>query len=460
MDTKPENWQNLYAADQSQWNDARKSFWIFFNLLLGILLSVLFIILFLRIFQFNILAYLGLKSLAIIFITIATPIIIAGVGIIYVFNAVVVFFNTLYQPPENTNSRKLIRRRLFGISPAPPPLNFIFHYPFVVAVNGGIQKDNEYTKWLGGPASLVILDGTALYLERGSRFSRVVGPGVAFLEKYETIKETVDLRPQTYQNKVEAWTKDGIKIEFMATIVCQISDPSQDAFSRDLVPVSVKDDGTIAGENTPMYPCPHLSVRKAVEWTKVKRNINININDQSEELYQSKWLEGAWGKIQGSLANYISKRHLEDLFVSTNQGLAGKILSTQEREKLRSNLDRELMSDAGISLIDMQIEKFIIASPVNEKRIEKWITEWKAKADIREGTAGAERDKAVENAKAEAQRSLILQIADELSNANPNTLHDTALLILSRILEQNQGDPYASAYLNEAIENIKKILGS
>ncbi len=108
----------------------------------------------------------------------------------------------------------------------------------------------------------------------------------------------------------------------------------------------------------------------------------------------------------------------------------------------------------------MQIEKFTIDSPVNQKRIEKWITEWKAKADIRGGKVGAKGERSIENAKAEAQRSLILQIADELNKANPDTLHDSALLALSRILEQHQGDPYASAYLNEAIENIEEILKS
>lgn len=456
MDTNPDNWQNFYTAEQAQWNDARRSFLIIFNILAGISLSMVFFILFTPGFMLNSLAYVHLNPLIIIFIKLIIPLLIAGAGILYIFNLVVIFFDALYKPPEGTNSKKLIRRRLFGIPPTPPPLNSIVHYPFVVAANGEIKKDDEYAKWLGGPAGLVILDGTALYLERGTHFSRVVGPGIAFLEKYETVKEAVDLRPQTYQNKVGAWTKDGIKVEFMAKIICQIDDPHQHIPSKDLVPVSVRDDGTIAGENTPMYPCPSLSVRKAVEWTKVKRAVNTS--DQSEELYQSKWLEGAWGKVQGKLANYISKRHLEDLFVSANQGIAGKILSMQEREKLRSELDQELIMNAGVSLIDMQIERFMIESPVNEKRIEKWMAEWKAKADIRGGTAGAEGKKSIESAKAEAQHSLLLQIADELSKANPDTLHDSALLALSRILEQNQGDPYASAYLNDAIENIKEIL--
>ncbi|MBK9207826.1 MAG: hypothetical protein IPL71_05800 [Anaerolineales bacterium] len=221
-------------------------------------MSIVFFILFTPGFMLNSLAYVHLNPLIIIFITLIIPLLIAGAGILYIFNLVVIFFDTLYKPPEGTNSKKLIRRRLFGIPPTPPPLNSIVHY-----------------------------------------------------------------------------------------IICQIDDPHQHIPSKDLVPVSVRDDGTIAGENTPMYPCPSLSVRKAVEWTKVKRAVNTS--DQSEELYQSKWLEGAWGKVQGKLANYISKRHLEDLFVSANQGIAGKILSMQEREKLRSELDQELIMNAGVS---------------------------------------------------------------------------------------------------------------
>lgn len=106
----------------------------------------------------------------------------------------------------------------------------------------------------GWHAILVIMDGTALYLERGNCFSRVVGPGVAFLEKYETIKEAVDLRPQTYKNKVEAWTKDGIKVSFITKIVCRIADPNQAGSSGKPVPFLLKMTERLQGKIRQFFP--------------------------------------------------------------------------------------------------------------------------------------------------------------------------------------------------------------
>ena len=41
-------------------------------------------------------------------------------------------------------------------------------------------NEGEWPAWMvrniGGPLSLTVLDGSALYIERGNRFSRVVGP--------------------------------------------------------------------------------------------------------------------------------------------------------------------------------------------------------------------------------------------------------------------------------------------
>lgn len=134
------------------------------------------------------------------------------------------------------------------------------------------------------------------------------------------------------------------------------------------------------------------------------------------------------------------------------------MLSSRERETLRARLDQDLMDEAGITLIDLQITNFNLDSNINVKRIEKWTAEWKAKEDIRDAKADAEKTKAVETARAEAQRDLILQIADGLSVANEKTFADAVLLSLSGILEQSLGDPYAPAYLaHETLETLEKI---
>ena len=104
---------------------------------------------------------------------------------------------------------------------------------YIIAKDGEIDKKDKWPAWsacnLGGPLSLIVFDGSALYLERGNRFSRVVGPGekIPFLEWYETIKYVVDLRPKMKTDKFDVWTKDGIKIKFEIQIECRIGDPSK-----------------------------------------------------------------------------------------------------------------------------------------------------------------------------------------------------------------------------------------
>ena len=117
----------------------------------------------------------------------------------------------------------LIQRRLLGLPPFPVPLNTIVSYPTILITKPELE-DSHWGRWLGGPAILVIYDGFAAYLERGNKFSRVVGPGFPppFLERYERIKEIVDLRPQTKTGFVEPWTKDGIRIKLMLKAEVQV----------------------------------------------------------------------------------------------------------------------------------------------------------------------------------------------------------------------------------------------
>jgi hypothetical protein len=159
-----------------------------------------------------------------IILVILAPVIALTLGLIFIFNQVLAFVRSFYQPAEDEKLGRLVRRKLLGVIPVPPPLNNIFKYPFVV-LKGPSLAENHWARWLGGPATLVIYDGVAVYLERGNKFSRVVGPGLpmSFLEQHERIKEVVDLRPQTKMGSVQPWTKDGIRIKFTIRAECQIN---------------------------------------------------------------------------------------------------------------------------------------------------------------------------------------------------------------------------------------------
>ncbi len=63
-----------------------------------------------------------------------------------------------------------------------------------------------------GPATLIVRPYNAIVLVKGSKVSRIEGPGEVKLEKWEGIKAAVDLRPQGEGYKAEVRTKDNFPL--------------------------------------------------------------------------------------------------------------------------------------------------------------------------------------------------------------------------------------------------------
>ena len=197
---KPEDWQSAYTRDQAFKDSANYSGYSSFALLAGVLIIA---------------GYIGIRVLPHIDFKMFHPyiwVIVTFLLILFVFLLLAVvqmganyfaikFFSDFYRPPDGVVPSKLINYRLYGKTKLPPPLNMLSTFKFIIIKDGQIDKPDKWTAWavrhVGGPISLIVYDGCALYLERGNRFSRVVGPGdkVPFLEWYETIKYVVDLRP-------------------------------------------------------------------------------------------------------------------------------------------------------------------------------------------------------------------------------------------------------------------------
>jgi hypothetical protein len=459
MQTPSDRWKHLYPRDQANWDDASEYAQTYLPIIAGILLSAL-VSLVLALsnpgrFQFGV---YSLGRILSTFTLITIPAMILA-GLWLMRKAAAGYFAGLYNPPKGVNIEGLINLRLRGVIPLPPPLDNFNHYPIVIVEDARIKDELDHTRWLGGPALLVIYDGNAVYLNRGSSFSRVLGPGIYFLEKYETIYDIVDLRQQTYTDSVKAWTKDGIHITFKVQFTCRIGEANSVPLVREIEPSGHNRDQERTLENAPIFPCDPVSVRKAVEWTKVKRKIGT-----PEVLYESKWLNGVWGKVQGSISNYVSQHRLDELFVASRLNTSGQILSESERSAILQRLSLDLSNDAGVNLTDLQIKDFNLGEDISKKRITKWLTEWIAQEDILKAMAEADLSKAVEEAQAIAQHDLIIQIANGLSEASGGTFSESVLLSLSRVIDQSMGDPYTQTYAAqstlEAIEKIQELLKS
>lgn len=353
------------------------------------------------------------------------------------------FFADFHCPPEGTEPVELIKYRLNGKIKLPPPFNMISQFKYIMAKEGGIVKSDQWPAWmartLGGPLLLIVFDGCALYLERGHRFSRVVGPGdkVPFLEWFETIKYVVDLRPQVRDGEIDVWTKDGIKVKIKVRIECRIGDPKK------------KDpDGKL------VYPYDPEAVKKAIEryalrWPTCPEG----------EPTEFDWIESAWGQVTGIVPGYISSRMLDDLFIAKRNG--GQILSPNAIQEIHAKLN-SATNGFGVFITDFQIFETGLPPEVEKHQREYWQAEKQSVTTVIDGQSKAFRIRAREKARADAQYDIILAIAEGLRQNKDGEFTEPVLLSLSGVLDESLREPLTRAYLAketlDTLEQLQKIL--
>ena len=355
------------------------------------------------------------------------------------------FITNFYQPPEEIDLKKIITNRLWGKSSLPPPLNLFSTFDYIMIREGQIQKKDEWPAWsarhLGGPLLLIVFDGCALYLERGNRFSRVVGPGdkVPFLEWYETIKYVVDLRPKVRDGEFDAWTKDGINIKLKVQIECRIGDPKNQDGPPNLV-----------------YPYDPVAVQKAVERYAVRWP-----NRSEGEPSEFTWIDAAWGQVTGIVPGYIGSRMLDDLFIAVRDG--GQILSPDAVREIFGNLNNATQG-FGVFITDFQVLEIKLPKEITTVQNEQWKAEKQSIATIHEGEAKAHRVRAREKARADAQYDIILAIAEGLEKNHDGNLIEPLLLSLSGVLDESLNEPLTRAYLAkqtlETLEQLQMLLNN
>jgi hypothetical protein len=292
---------------------------------------------------------------------------------------------------------------------------------------------NHWSKWLGGPASLVIYDGFAVYLEYGNRFNRVVGAGmpIPFLDTRETIKAVVDLRPQFREFDVGTWTKDGIRVILGIRIEARIgSGYSPDSADPNL-----------------LYPFDAISVQNAVEHTAVL--------EHNKELSEADWCESSIVNIKNLLAHHISSRRLDELYL-TERG-DGQILSAEVLNQL-TDMANNNMKREGIHISNIQITKTQIPEDVYGQRLDIWKAGKDSVVTRIQGEAQASAIRIGEEARARAQRDLIVSITSSLAGMSPLQFPQSTLLSLSKVLDRGLKDPSVRANMaKETISLLEKL---
>jgi len=506
----PSRWPELYLREHSYWQDARRI--LSFILVLTVVFAcvTLYIAFFAFIHPEQVLGQ-GLEGrFQIIFTfvkgisTLFLPIVFIIMGFVLVMRNTGNFFKAFYKPPEDLKITKTILSRVLGVPPLPPMFMQFIHYPFVVinikdVAEGKFVLEKHPAHWLGGPFTLVILDGAGVYLQRGSQFSRSLGPGIYFQERFETLQEIVDLRRQTIRSgkpdappPIQGRTKDGIKIKFNVEISFHILRPEPKENSDQDKP---SDSGVFAGKTeaekeaeelfmigTPLDAGDPEAIRKAVERTTRRRRLS---DDDKLQYSEAKWQDGVWGTVSGELAKYITKHYLDELlvfessdrnkipahYVRTGSGeeqeketevfSTGQLLSGHERERICEELDSNLRKNSGVTLTDLRIVDFDVPPVVHEQRFQFLRAELAGRIKRMESYSAAEQIRIREKARTRAQQELIKSVSDSLESLGSDGLEnytDAVLLTLSNVLSQGMEDPTLSTFLaSETFDTLEQL---
>lgn len=454
MMTGHDNWQTRYSASESRWQDLSRGFGFLFPIITTITIITIYTALFIVVQHKEWFAGITNISLfyASLFGLIFLPLFMMSTGLFLIFRHMKNFVSSVYQPAEDEKLTRLILRRLLGIPPFPPPLNTVFKYPFIVIREPKLEE-KHWARWFGGPATLVIYDGVALYLERGNKFSRVVGPGapMPFLERFERIKEVVDLRPQIKEDTIKPWTKDGIRIKMDIRVEIQIN-ASQTA---------------VLNSSKFRYPFDADAVKSAVEFTSVRL--------EDGKLQESDWIDSAWGNITGEFAGFVAAHSLDELFLSprVESHVNGNQKNNDPEEDMEQLLSREISEQVtnkvsasleknGIKVLNLQITHVEVPEQVRKLRIKYWETVRLKISAQRNSRAEAEHIRARELTHAESQRTMLMTILKRLENVDPKDLTEPLILSLSGILDQGLDDPIVRPLIAKesfaVLERMRKLL--
>ena len=382
-------------------------------------------------FQFSLTDFLALRF-RLVLPLIALSVFLAGLHHLFRTAQKLLFQLHAIDVDAESEIRERIRHRFWG-------WNGFSQNNYLVIRSTKLDPPVHWSTWLGGPTFLIINDGYAAYLERCNCFSRVVGSGIpiAYLDARETIRTIVDLRPQVREADVNAWTNDGIKFKIRVRVEFQIDPgPAQKQAKVKLV-----------------YPLNADAVRKAVEFTAVR------LRDGKFE--ESDWRDGTVGSINGLLAHHIYSFHFDELFMN-NEG-HGQILSTQVMNSLLEKANKHLREAAGVRVLSIQIIEIAIPAEIRQQRLNVWGAKKDSMVSRIQGEAQAYKIRTNEEARARAQRDLIVAIAKSLGNVDAAHFPDEPLLMsLSGILDQGLGDPLVQTYMArgtlDALKKLKDLL--
>ena len=441
-------WQNRYSADSYGWMDLRRMAAVILPILLLAFMAIMAAILYTRlhgsVWRENISTEWSIYWFKIrVFLTFLFPLFIAVFGIAFLFQSSIAFVEKFYNHPGEKKISLLVWRKLLGAPPLPPPVNTFLKYPSVTIKEPKDLAEDHWARWLGGPATLVVYDGVALYLERGNSFSRIVGPGRPFLDRFERVKAVVDLHPQERIDEIKRWTKDGIQIELKIRMEAQIF-ASEEARNASLNLV---------------YPFDPIAVKQAVEYSAV------GWHNEKRQLEEFNWLDGVWDQVIGYFSHFISRYSVDEIAQPENDeddpndgDLHPIKIAQQQLDEINVELKKR---NCGANLLSLHVSAKFPAE-VEQLRIDYWKSQRGKITAIRESKAEGDRIRVHEETRARVERDMLNAITERLKRVPPENLTEPLLFSLTSILDNSLDDPLVRPLIAKSsldlLTKLRKVL--
>jgi len=310
------------------------------------------------------------------------------------------------------------------------------NFPYHVLEDRDLKErvsGNPYGRVFAGPGIVLTDPAHAPIIWEGLRFKDVGQPGLTFTKRFETIYQTVDLRPQLRSFDIEAITKDGIRIKVLTFVPFRLNWDGQQPKLKGSFPFD-------------------------------KKRIFKTMWAQPVESGQKR----AWDEVVVITATQIMRQIIgqyrcDELCECADPGKDPRVAI---REGFKKRLGKELeqyeieLVGGGISNLNPE------QSSVVDQRVKAWQAEWERKIQTIAGMGKANAIWEVERAHAQTQAALIAAIYNVVKarpGVDPELLTKIAALRFIEALEDMACAPQVQAALpegtSETMGMMRKVLG-
>lgn len=304
---------------------------------------------------------------------------------------------------------------------------------------------------IGGPGFVHIAAGNVALFERAGRPSKIAGAGRHFIQRFETLREVVDLRDQfRTQEEIRALTKDGIPVTVRN------------------VQVSFRvRTGSRRGERTPeeTYPFSPPAIRRIT----YGRNVAAS--------GPSSWTDAALSAVAGAVRGLVSRSYLDDLIgageiqsdaspadsATAASSTAPQDKPTDPREKIKSELRSDpqyvRFAEMGIELLWVSLGHIETPQDILDERIRAWQAAWRRQERVALARTEANTLRLMEWARGYARKAFIEKIAQSLPMdklLNPDVVIIQFVEVLSNML-RSESESSPAAVPAEAAKQLTKL---